>query len=229
MQYRRNILSMLLLIVGLITGSISCSKDDIRSLSELKNDQSDAIKRLISERGLRVVELSQASLPDIIDPGVYYRMPNGLYLRVLDQGTQGTKMIQGQTRVFVMLKGFEFTKTSIPYLQFDNLTRPNLPPIEYRYAEYYSAGDVNFTLTQYTSPQVNYDSFMNQGIAYPLSLRDASVNTSVSESLAQQGGHISRLGNGARLSLIIPFELGPSGTYSQGISMFVEEAEYTIQ
>lgn len=229
MQNIRNILSILLLMVVLMTNSTSCSKDNIRSLSELKGDQSDAIKRLISERGLRIVTRSEASLPQQIDPNVYYHMPNGLYLRVLEQGQQGTKMIQGQTRVFVVFKGFQFTKSASPFLLLDNLKRPNVSPIEYRYAEYYSNGDVHFVLTQHTAPQENYDAFMNQGLAYPLSLRDTSVPSSVAEALAQQRGHISRLGNGARLSLIIPFELGPSDTYSKGVSMFVEEAEYTIQ
>lgn len=240
---RKKIINQALALVCLLgLGSLvlgSCKDNEVKSLSELKDEQEDAISRLMSERNIRVVSLSDDALPETIDQSVYYKMPNGLYMRVLSMGQSGTEINRGYTsgtngrreatRVFVTIKGFQFTKDEYPSLSFDNLSRGSRPPIEFRYASYYSGGEVHFTPVPQSSPQSNYDVLMCEGIAYPLSLKDGTISRERQETLANVGAHIGRLGNGARLSLIIPFEIGPSQTFDKGATTFIEEVEYTIR
>ena len=63
---------------------------------------------------------------------------------------------------------------------------------------------MHFTPKPSTAPVNSYDQYMCEGLAFPA----------------------SQLGDGARVSLIIPFELGPSEFYGSGMTTFVEEARY---
>lgn len=188
----------------------SCKEDKIKSLTELKKEQATAIKTLINRKSIRVVEAQDNVLPDPIDPNVYYKFSNGLYMRVLDRGLvgkEGYKAVINETKVFVEFKGYTFTQAKREISQFDILGDPSYPPVEFLYTYAYQYGETHYTPLPQTSPVANLDHFMCQGLAYPMSL----------------------LGNGARVSLIIPFELGPSTFYASGISTFVEEAQYRFR
>ncbi len=195
------------LLLGLVLTLVGCKSATYKSLSELKDEQKTAIRRLIADKGLSVVELSSHSLPSTIDPSVYYLMPNGLYMRVIDAGSSTDRAVKNETIVYAEFEGFQFNHTTSPILTFNNHSRSSVPPVEFRYTHYYNAGDIHFMLINQTAPQVNYDALMCEGLAYPMTL----------------------LGDGARVSLIIPFEIGPSGTYSSGYTMFVKEAEYKFR
>ena len=98
-------LLLLLLIPVLALGS--CKKNrSIKPLSQLKREQRQAIDRLIKESSFTVKELSSETLPSTIDPDVFYRLSNGLYIRVLDKGT--TRPEANKTTVSVQLKGYFF-------------------------------------------------------------------------------------------------------------------------
>lgn len=222
-------LKPLLLLLGLVLTLGSCSSSDIKSLSELKSEQSSAINRLISERGIKVVALEDNQLPSVIDPSVYYLMPNGLYIQVIDPGTTGQIIKKEQTRAYVTFKGFQFSLSAFPGSSFDSYASAQVAPVEFIYRDDYVGGPVHFALVPEGITRGNYEAIMCEGLAYPLSIVDPSVSTAEAERLALLKSHTARLGNGARLSLIIPFEVGPSSTYSQGISVFMETVEYTIK
>lgn len=222
-------LKPLLLLLGLVLALGSCKDNKLKSLSELKSEQRSAISRLISERGLKVVTLKDNQLPNIIDPKVYYLMPNGLYMQVLDPGTKGQVIKQERTHAYVTLKGFYFTKEVFPGASFDAYTSARVAPIEFIYRDTYDGGPVHFQTVSEGVARANYEAMMCEGLAYPLSIIDTSIPTAEAERLALDNSHTARLGNGARLSLIIPFEVGPRDTYSQGVSLFVETLEYTIK
>lgn len=222
--------SVLYALLGgmLVLGSVGCSKNEVKTLSELKDEQTTAIRRLISTRSLQVVERRTNTLPETIDPKVYYKLPNGLYLRVLDLGAQGKEVKQEETRVYAQLKGYQFT-VSGDRTPFDFYQKASHPPIEFVYTYFYNAGDIHYRALGQTAPQFNYDYLMCEGIAFPISLEDESITPERREQLALDRTHVARLGNGARVSMIIPFELGPVESYSDGISIFIEEAEYFIK
>ncbi len=207
----------------------SCSDTSVKSLSELKDEQQTAISRLISTRNLAIVERATNTLPETIDPSVYYHMPNGLYIRVLSEGERGSVVTQNESLVYATFEGKQFSRDVDPVLSFNSYSKPSVPPVEFRYTYYYNAGDVHFSLVSLSSPQTSYDVLMCEGIAYPLSIVDESVSADRAQELALKGAHVSRLGNGARVSLIIPFEVGPSDTYSKGYTTFMENLQYTFR
>lgn len=220
------------LALGLILAGLtfsSCEKDKIKSLSELKDEQRSAIGRLISDKGLKIVERKDNTLPEAIDPAVYYHLNNGLYIRVLNQGVNPQLIEKGKTKAYVLLRGAQFTKSNYPGSAFDNLSKASVPPIGFVYDSYYNAGEVHFQSIAQTSPQSTLDVLMNEGIAFPLSIKALGVSGGEEEKLADQGAHKARIGHGARLSLIVPFEIGPQSTYSTGTITYIEEVEYIIK
>ena len=117
-------LLLLLLIPVLALGS--CKKNrSIKPLSQLKREQRQAIDRLIKESSFTVKELSSETLPSTIDPDVFYRLSNGLYIRVLDKGT--TRPEANKTTVSVQLKGYFFNVSQSKGAIFDNLTETKCP------------------------------------------------------------------------------------------------------
>lgn len=187
----------------------ACRDKKNKSLSDLKKDQTTAIERLVSQQKLVVEKLKDNELPTTIDKGVYYRLKNGLYIRVLDEGDKSQVAKLNETTVFAYVKGYQFKHDAPKVAAFDNISSPSVPEIEFKYVYYYNAGDVHYNLVANTRPIRSYDALMCQGLAFPLSLKG--------------------IGNGARLSLIIPFEIGPSGGYSSGLSTFVEEVRYIFK
>lgn len=186
-----------------------CKEEHIKSLSELKEEQSVAVRTLIEQKHYRVVDLgSSGRLPEDPDPEVYYRIPSagGLYMRVLDKGNMTHRAIDKETKIFVSFKGHSFNKEYPIIGMFDNLSRPSYPPVEFLYTYYYQYGEKHFTLLRQSVPIANHDDLMCQGLAYPMSL----------------------LGDGAKVSLIIPFEVGPENSYASGYTYFIEEAQYSF-
>ena len=161
----------------------SCKDNKTKSLSEMKDEQTDAIETLQSSKSLKVVKRSDNTLPlSSLDSDVYYRLRNGLYVRVLDKGDMSKLAKVNQTTVYLQMKGYMFSKSVSRTSVFDNLSKANVPELEFTYVNYYNQGEVHFTASQ--------------------------------------------LGDGARVSLIIPFEFGPSEFYGSGMTTFVEEARY---
>lgn len=197
-------LAMLLAPAMLLT---SCDKNSLKSLSELKSEQKDAITKLIADKKMKVVRLSEAKLPATIDKDVYYLLPNGLYMRVLDAGSTTKKAEAGKTTIFTTFKGYQFTLATMKGPTINNHSDPGFPPVEFTYISRYSAGEIHYSLVEQTAPQLNYDNLMCEGIAYPMTL----------------------LGDKAKVSLIIPFEIGPNDTYSKGVSTYWEIVEYTFK
>lgn len=193
-----------------VLGLMGCKDDKkLKSLSDLKAEQATAIGALLERQQMKVVNLgSSGKLPKEIDPNVYYKIPSasGLYMRVLDVGDPNRRAVDKETKIFVSFKGHSFDKEHNQIGRFDILSRPDYPPVEFLYTLFYQYGEVHFTLLKQTASIANYDYLMCEGLAYPMSV----------------------LGDGARVSLIIPFEIGPTSTYASGITYFVEEAEYTF-
>ncbi|MDY5858356.1 MAG: DUF4827 family protein [Porphyromonas sp.] len=184
---------------------VSCEENTTKSLSELKSEQSDAIEAFRASKGYSFVELEDNKLPSDAKAGVFYRFRNGLYARIDSWGDLSQQATLNKTMVFTQLKGHQFSKGSPQFSLFDNLSNPSIPELEFAYTYFYSSGEVHYRLVENVRPIVDYDDLMCEGIAFPVSLG---------------------LGNGAEVSLIIPFELGPSSTYSSGISTYVEKVKY---
>lgn len=196
------------LFVGL--GLVGCKDEKkLKSLSDLKKEQGRAISTLIADRQLRVVDLGVSGrLPEQPDPNVYYKIPSasGLYMRVLDAGDKARRAVDKETKIFVSFRGHSFSEEHPTIARFDILSRPAYPPVEFLYSVQYNYGETHYTLLAQTASVANFDHLMCQGLAYPMSL----------------------LGDGARVSLIIPFEIGPTGSYASGYTYFIDEAEYTF-
>ncbi len=201
-----NLRSLLAIVFSLLAmlSIVSCEDVKVKTFSELKEEEATAIERLIKDKNLQVEECKLDKLPAYIDKNIYYKMPNGLYLRVIDAGK--TK-IQRDDKINLMFKGFMFSKEEANLFSLDNLSKANREITSFIYTHFYNQGDVHFRLIPQESVVPNYDRFMCEGLAYPMSL----------------------LGDGAIVSLIIPFKLGPKDTYKDGLSMFVEEVQYQLQ
>ena len=183
----------------------SCRDNKTKSLSEMKDEQTDAIETLRSSKSLKVVKLPDNTLPlSSLDSDVYYRLKNGLYIRVLDKGDMSKLAKKDETTVYLWMKGYTFSKSVSRTSAFDNLSKGDIPDLEFSYKTYYNQGEVHFTPKPNTAPINTYDQYMCEGLAFPA----------------------SQLGDGAWVSLIIPFELGPNELYGSGMTTFVEKARY---
>lgn len=199
-----------LLAIGAVATLVlgSCKDNNGKSLSELKSEQSDAIDAFAGKNNLSFTELSDNALPSNASTGIFYKLKNGLYLRVDSWGDLSKKAELNKTTVYVQLKGYQFSKAASQANAFDNYSKPSIPEIEFNYVYYYSGGDIHYNLVSNKRPVGNYDILMCQGLAFPVSLG---------------------LGDGAELSLIVPFEIGPSSTYSSGWTTYVEKIRYTFE
>ena len=198
---RSKIIAVISVVISVILLA-SCDKNHQKSITEMKKDQEKYIKEFRASHGISVKELSKEELPSTIDEKVFYKFPNGLYMRVLDKGTE--KPEKDKTHVFVKLKGFTFETDTLD--RFNNLNDPSYQPIEFIYTYYYDRGDFHYRQVKLDAPRANLDAILCEGIAFPMSL----------------------LGNGARVQLIIPFQIGPNATYNNGYPYFIEEAEYNF-
>ncbi len=205
-RYRLNTFfkgTLVALAFSLLTSA--CSKNDFKSFAELQDEQEKAIESLISEKKLKVVTLKEAEdFPkDKIDTEVYYKFPNGLYMRVLDKGGDKPKY---NDKLALLFRGniFALEKKNLP--SFDNMSKANREFTFFYFTEYYNQGYIHFKLDPQNSGVANLDAYMCEGLAYPM----------------------TQLGNNAIVSLIIPFEIGPQMTYKDGLSLFVERASYTL-
>jgi len=196
---------VLLLILPLLFGS--CKKSDIKPLSQLKKEQRRAIDRLISTEGFRVINRDNELLPEEIDKSVFYRLSNGLYMRVLDAGDQKAKAVAEKTRVLVQMKGRVFNESKGVRYTFNSLNNPSYGELKFLYVSYYNVGAEHYRAISSGGFSDSLDQLLCEGVAFPASL----------------------LGSGARVQLIIPFELGPTASYTEGNSIFVEEARYIYQ
>lgn len=196
-------ISLLLLLLIPVLGLGSCKKNrTIKPLSQLKREQRRAIDRLTKELPYQVKSLEGEALPTPIDTTVFYRLSNGLYIRVREKGTTRPEM--DKTTVSVALKGYFFSEAQSKGALFDNLTETNVRPISFRYISR-ETGEGRIHYSSLNEGGI-YDNLLCEGIAYPISL----------------------LGDGAIVQLIIPFDLGPSQNYTAGNSIFVEKAVYTF-
>lgn len=176
----------------------SCrDKKQIRSLSKMLKDESANIEKFIHEKGIKVKKYTPSQTD--FEEGVYYLFDNNLYMRVIDKGT--TSPVAGKTHVVVRFKGFFFTQKKV--LSFDNLSSADYQNTEILYVDTYDRGARHYQLLP-PSPGANLNKIMCEGMAFPLSL----------------------LGDGARVSLIIPFSLASEQAYKGGFTMFCDEVWY---
>lgn len=198
----------LIALMSLALGLQSCNDTSIKSLSEMKEEQETAIDKLVTANSLKVVNLSGETLPSPIDHSVYYKLPNGLYMRVIKQGDMSKRAVRNQSKIYLRMKGTMFNHQEEKILQPNNYSNAAVEVIEFLYVKEYNQGDIHYSLIAAPASTVsNLDSFMCQGLAYPMTL----------------------LGDGAEVSLIIPFDIGPSFTYNSGYTMFVERAVYNFK
>lgn len=202
----RNIFASMLVAFSLF--ATSCDDKDIKTLKELKDEQKETIDRLISDNNIIVVDLTnkEQKLPDPIDNNVYYKFKNGLYLKVINKGDEMAE--RSKTNSYLYLNGYVSHKENKKYSIFNSLSSGEYMPIKFQYiSQFTSYGDIHYQLKTQVPSGVNLDDLMCEGLAYPLTV----------------------LGNNAKVSLIIPFELGPDFTYKTGSTLFVEEALYQFE
>ena len=187
---------MLLLGQGVLT---SCrDRQHIKSLSEMLRDEEKMIKGFIQEQQMNVQEGSEDQRT--FDPVVWYKFPNGVYMQVLNKGTDLAK--PDRTRVMLRMKGRfiapDYNKS------FDNLSKGYQQSTEFIYINSRDrSGSIHYKLIQEQFGH-SVDGLMCEGIAYPLTL----------------------VGNGAKVRLLIPFLLGPNIAYNAGAPMYCEEVWY---
>ena len=199
-----HLLALLLLVTFALLGS--CKKSNVKPLSQLKKEQRRAIDRLITKEKFQVISRNDELLPTPIDQNVFYKLSNGLYMRVLDKGS-GEKAVADKTRVLVRLTGRMFNDSRDTVYTFNSIANPSFDELKFLYVSYYNVGTEHYRAIGSNSFSNSLDQLLCEGVAFPASL----------------------LGNGARVQLIIPFELGPTATYTQGNSIYVEEAQYTYR
>lgn len=198
-----------LFLIGLITlfGIFSCRDDKFKSLSELKKDQKTNIEALIKQNSWQVEELKDKKLPETYDKNVFYKFPNGLYMRVLDAGGK-EKAEKDKTIISIYADGYMSHKDKPMYSSFKSLSDAEYTPVDFLYTEYYNQGDIHYQTINNPIPNGIYTSqIMCEGLAYPMTM----------------------LGNNARVSLIIPFELCPSYAYQNGACMVITAAKYEFK
>ncbi len=187
----------------LLATTASCGKkSDIKSLKEMKRDEKKAIQALITKLGIEVQEAKEGQ--SYFDPNIMYHFDNGLYMQVLDKGTD--KPVVNETRVGVRMKGYTFKHKQDSIYVFNSINYAHQQQSVFLYTKFYQDGEVHFQLIEGTSG-TNLDRFVCEGIAYPMTL----------------------LGDGAIVRLIVPFSLGPISQYSSGISVFYDEVDYVFE
>jgi len=199
-----HLLALLLLVTFALLGS--CKKSNVKPLSQLKKEQRRAIDRLIAKEKFQVISRNDELLPTPIDQNVFYKLSNGLYMRVLDKGSD-EKAVAEKTRVLVRMKGRMFNDSRDTVYTFNSIANPSFDELKFLYVSYYNVGTEHYRAIGSNSFSNSLDQLLCEGVAFPASL----------------------LGNGARVQLIIPFELGPTASYTEGNSIFVEEARYIYQ
>jgi len=163
--------------------------------------------RLISSKNLKVINRDNELLPEEIDKSVFYRLSNGLYMRVLDAGDKEKKAVAEKTRVLVQMKGEVFNESKGVRYTFNSLNNPRYGELKFLYVSYYNVGSEHYRAISSGGFSDSLDHLLCEGGAFPA----------------------SPPGGGARVQLIIPFELGPTASYTEGNSIFVEEARYIYQ
>lgn len=198
---------LLFLILVALWGVSSCRNEDFKSLSELKKDQKTNIENLIKQNSWKVEELKEKTLPKNYNKDTYYKFPNGLYMKVIDEGT-GKMAEKDKTVISLYADGYMSHKDNMKYSEFKSLSEGGYIPVDFIYTEYYSQGDIHYqTINNPTPNGVNISQIMCEGLAYPMTM----------------------LGDKARVSLIIPFELCPSYAYQNGASMVITEVKYEFK
>ncbi len=194
--------TVLLGLLLLATAASCGKKSDIKSLKEMKRDEKKAIQALITKLGIEVQEAKEGQ--SHFDPNIMYHFDNGLYMQVLDKGTD--KAVVNETRVGVRMKGYTFKNKQDSIYVFNSINYAHQQQSVFLYTKFYQDGEVHFQLIEGTSG-TNLDRFVCEGIAYPMTL----------------------LGDGAIVRLIVPFSLGPMSLYSSGISVFYDEVDYVFE
>lgn len=191
-----------LAIIASFAGLTACKeKQRIKSLSELKRNETKNIANFITAKGF-VVEKAKEGQTEFPQDKMWY-IQNKVYLQVLDKG--GEKAVPFKTRVAIRFKGHMFATKELE--GFDNLSDPAYQSTEFRYIKQYQAGvgEIHYELLP-PAPGISLDELMCEGLAFPLNY----------------------VGDGARVRLIVPFGLGPKRSYHKGQSMYVEEIRYTF-
>lgn len=201
-KVQRSLSLVVLSLISLVSVSAvfltSCNKNkNIRSLTEMLNDEKKWVSQFIAQKQFQVADGWDGQ--NEFDPHTFYKFNNGLYIQVLDAGKE--KPIAEKTRIKVRFKGYFFNPDSIN--GFDNLSKGNYQNTEFLYVNRYVRGAVHYVLLPSAMGNTLND-VMCEGVAFPMSL----------------------LGNGARVRLIVPFLIGPEVAYNLGYPMYCEEVRY---
>lgn len=200
--------AIFLMIIGFLCASVSltsCDKKSIRSITRMKKDERKVINHFIKEKGFKIKKASDGQTQ--FDPDIMYELYNGLYMQVLDKGTD-EMAVEKKTHVFIRLEG-EMLDPNAPEemkIRFNNLSSSKYQPIEFIYENYYRQGEIHFE-TVGSNQGFTLDHLMCEGLAFPMSI----------------------LGDKARVRLIIPFVIGPDINYNMGRPMYCEEVEYNFR
>lgn len=192
-----SILVATLFLGGLCLAPSCKDKKQMRSLSKMLRDEKRNIERFINEKQLTIKEANEDQTE--FEEGVYYHFSNNLYMKVLDKGD--TKATAGKTHVVVRYKGYLFADKKLT--SFDNLSYGDYQNTEFLYVDAYERGALHYRLLP-SSPGNNLNKLMCEGVAFPL----------------------TKLGDGAKVSLIVPFLIGPEVAYNSGTTLFYEEIRY---
>lgn len=195
---KRHIKIFLLVALLLPMALPSCKeKLKIKSLTELLRDEKKNISRFIKENNIRVQEVDDRH--DSFTPGIFYKFSNGVYMEVIDRGTE--MAVPEKTKVIVRFKGYFFLDKKDA--AFDNISKGFYQNTEILYVNREERGTIHYVLIP-PAPGVSLNDLMCEGLAFPL----------------------SKVGNGARIRLIVPFDKGSNMAYRRGMTMYCEEVRY---
>lgn len=123
-----HLFALLLLVTFALLGS--CKKSNVKPLSQLKKEQRRAIDRLITKEKFQVISRNDELLPTPIDQNVFYKLSNGLYMRVLDKGSD-EKAVAEKTRVLVRMKGRMFNDSRDTVYTFNSIANPSFDELKF--------------------------------------------------------------------------------------------------
>ncbi len=189
---------LLILFAGMVI--LSCG--NMKSYTEMLEDEKKAISRLIDREGLEILKNMPSDYK--FAPNEYVKLDNDVYLQIVDTG-DGTRATQYSTRILCRFTANRFMMDSTTYqTRFSNFG-PNsngTSPVEFLY------GSVSvIAQSSSTDYQDALEGFMSEGM---------------------QAG-LEYVGNKGKVRLIVPFKVGSSYDQQNGYPVHFENLEYKIE
>lgn len=183
----KKIIGVILAFIGIAIAHSSCSSD---SYADRLEDEEKTVDRFISSEGMNIINEYPASR--VFANKQYFRDPDtGIYIHVIDSGSKD-KITKGST-VYM-----RFYETRMLHTYPDSLLTNDTPNLDEFAAMDVDYGNTStYTVTSYSlgNPKSHYEyTFLSPGCVRPLDFN---------------------LGNGAEVSLLIPFASGNASYYQQ--------------